>query len=343
MLLDSFGPEALGSGAGARAKDKWGIFKSIDDARLDPVHMPGSGLTGGSVVGGGCAQEEKESLQDEVALLKGKLAAAKSLAAEAERKLEESRKQTAALQQQHHDLLQERRAAQEEVVRMKMELREARDALSASHKASKDVMIDYLRALREAEARSVPRQPSSSPSPPSASAFPHVTDEEKAQRSRGQEAGRQKAAQNEHAAELRRGSSAVAGAESSLKQAGPGNPGRNVDAPAQDLSAEGREEEEMVGDMDAEVEVEVKGSEGVFVVKARELVLTREGQVRKISLRDIKTVTSSPQGTIRVVGGGGVVLMEGPRLSSFPMDQLGMFFEVWGVNYVCWSTDMKER
>ena len=152
-MTDAFslvlGLEALSSGAGARAKDKWGIFKSIDDARSDPAHGTGTGLTSGDVVGGGCTQEQ-ESLHDEVALLKGKLAAAKSLAAEAERKLEESRKQTAVLQQQHHSLLQERKTAQEEVGRMKIELKEARDALSASHKASKDVMIDYLRALREA-------------------------------------------------------------------------------------------------------------------------------------------------------------------------------------------------
>jgi predicted nucleic acid-binding Zn-ribbon protein len=80
------------------------------------------------------------------------------MATEAQRKLEDSRKQTAQLQQQRHSLLQERKAAEEEVANMKLQLREARDALAASHRATKDVMIDYLRALRDAEARAMPHQ-----------------------------------------------------------------------------------------------------------------------------------------------------------------------------------------
>ena len=82
----------------------------------------------------------------------------RSMAVEAQRKLEDSRKQTAQLQQQRHSLLQERKAAEEEVANMKLQLREARDALTASHRATKDVMIDYLRALRDAEARAMPHQ-----------------------------------------------------------------------------------------------------------------------------------------------------------------------------------------
>ena len=147
---------ALSGGAGARTKDKWGIFKSIDDVRPEPLPEAEASWTGHGNCAGG-----HETLQDEIALLKGKLASARSLAAEAERKLEESRKQAAQLQQQRHSLLQERKAAQAEAAQMKLELREARQALSISHRASKDVMMDYLRALREAEARVIPPAPSS--------------------------------------------------------------------------------------------------------------------------------------------------------------------------------------
>ena len=154
---------ALSGGAGARTKDKWGIFKSIDDSRPEPVPEAEASWPGHGNCAGG-----HETLQDEIALLKGKLASARSLAAEAERRLEESRKQAAQLQQQRHALLQERKAAQAEAAQMKIELREARQALSVSHRASKDVMMDYLRALRQAEARVIPPAPSSPLSP----AFP---------------------------------------------------------------------------------------------------------------------------------------------------------------------------
>ena len=158
---------ALSGGAGARTKDKWGIFKSIDDVRPEPLPEAEASWTGHGNCAGG-----HETLQDEIALLKGKLASARSLAAEAERRLEESRKQAAQLQQQRHSLLQERKAAQAEAAQMKIELREARQALSVSHRASKDVMMDYLRALREAEARVIQPAPSSPPSSASPPAPP---------------------------------------------------------------------------------------------------------------------------------------------------------------------------
>jgi len=163
---------ALSGGAGARTKDKWGIFKSIDDARPEPVPEAEASLSRASWPGHGNCAGGHETLQDEIALLKGKLASARSLAAEAERRLEESRKQAAQLQQQRHALLQERKAAQAEAAQMKIELREARQALSVSHRASKDVMMDYLRALREAEARVIPPAPSSPLSPASPPAPP---------------------------------------------------------------------------------------------------------------------------------------------------------------------------
>jgi hypothetical protein len=205
---------ALLGAAGAKTKDKWGIFKSIDEARSDPAVEPAAGW---GAAPGACVSGQDE-LKDEIALLKGKLASAersnpaplwcsasrmrrpalrdvaravgvralsllarrprrrrsamamiklhpvhatpplRSMAVEAQRKLEDSRKQTAQLQQQRHSLLQERKAAEEEVANMKLQLREARDALTASHRATKDVMIDYLRALRDAEARAMPHQ-----------------------------------------------------------------------------------------------------------------------------------------------------------------------------------------
>jgi hypothetical protein len=323
---------ALSSGAGARAKDKWGIFKSISDARFDSV-VPGPEAGVGTGAGLGSCAQEQESLKDEIALLKGKLAAAKSLAAEAERKLDESRQQTAVLQQQHHSLLQERKTAEEEVARMKIELLQAREALSASHRASKDVMIDYLRALREAEARSVPRQQLyASPSPPSSSAR-----EKDGQTSRAAQSSR-RAAQNEAAAELRNGKmgggtgNEATAARSRLPSGAEGR-GRDISARAPSAGQELPQQDEQDDAEDAEelAEIEVKGSEGVLIVKRRELVLNKDGQVEQVALRDIKTVTSSPQGTIKVMGGGGAVLLEGPRLSSFPMDQLGVFFEVRGV------------
>jgi len=46
------------------------------------------------------------------------------MAVDAQRKLDESRKHQAQLQQQRHALLQERRAAEEEVMQMKLQLRE---------------------------------------------------------------------------------------------------------------------------------------------------------------------------------------------------------------------------
>ena len=65
---------ALSEGAGAKTKDKWGIFKSIDDARSDSVAGASAGW--GALDGreGGCASVPE--LKDEIALLKGKLASA---------------------------------------------------------------------------------------------------------------------------------------------------------------------------------------------------------------------------------------------------------------------------
>ena len=64
----------LSEGAGAKTKDKWGIFKSIDDARSDSVAGASAGW--GALDGheGGCASVPE--LKDEIALLKGKLASA---------------------------------------------------------------------------------------------------------------------------------------------------------------------------------------------------------------------------------------------------------------------------
>lgn len=65
---------ALSSEAGAKAKDKWGIFKSIDDSRPEP----GPGVVAGWGARGGPGEcVRAEDFKDEIALLKGKLASAK--------------------------------------------------------------------------------------------------------------------------------------------------------------------------------------------------------------------------------------------------------------------------
>ena len=45
---------------------------------------------------------------------------------------------------------------------------------------------------------------------------------------------------------------------------------------------------------------EVVGSEGVLVIRGRKLVLKKGGVEQDVLLRDIQTVTSSAQGTIKV-------------------------------------------
>jgi hypothetical protein len=46
----------------------------------------------------------------------------------------------------------------------------------------------------------------------------------------------------------------------------------------------------------------MKGKNAKKKCRGRALVLMREGKTSRVSLEDIKTVTSSPQGTIKVMG-----------------------------------------
>ena len=70
---------ALCGGVGAKRKDKWDIFKRIEDARVDA--SPAVPAVVGAADARGCSREQQaaevDSLQDEVSLLKGKLASAK--------------------------------------------------------------------------------------------------------------------------------------------------------------------------------------------------------------------------------------------------------------------------
>ena len=301
---------ALLGGAGAKTKDKWGIFKSIDEARTDGA---ADAAPWGGAAPGACASGHDE-LKDEIALLKGKLASAESVAVEAQRKLEDSRKQTAQLQQQRHSLLQERKAAEEEAASMKLQLREARDALAASHRATKDAMIDYLRALRDAEARTIPAQaPTSPPSPSRAAAAEGAG----SLREAGTRKGSSTEQQPLHQTSLR-GSDSGAGKQHSDTRERPGADRRD---------AEEQEEEEEEGAEEAGAEVEVVGSEGVLKIRGRKLVLQKGGVEEDVLLRDVQTVTSSAQGTIKVLGRRGVELLAGPPLASFPAHELGAFFE----------------
>ena len=202
---------ALCGGAGAKRKDKWDIFKRIEDARVDA--SPAVPAVAGAADARGCAREQQaaevDSLQDEVALLKGKLASAKRLASgrgwagvirarrlrggthalgncmrlglcwqfggrvptEARADAEAhgaaaaaapltppgpwTRARMRAYSSTHghaaplltrtrarntRGAAQERQEAEDKMARMTLELRETRDALAASHRASNDVV-----------------------------------------------------------------------------------------------------------------------------------------------------------------------------------------------------------
>ena len=173
--------------------------------------------------------------------------------------------------------------------------------------------------LAARQARTIPRQPSSFSSSPSAPPSPPRSTVE----------------DDQHAEETRRRvPSAESPTEADTQGEGDKGAGRGHAAPMGRARAEHDEDDigEEMGEEDLGADVEVAGSEGVLAIRGRELRFTKVagkvvGTAEQVQLRDIQSVTSSAQGTIKIIGRQGVLLLEGPPLASFPMDELGAFFE----------------